>query len=211
MRPFSCILLRQGGSSQRQGRALEPRSGTSLMCGYSHQCWGLVCADSQVRKWGRALGINMPSSCSLCIYAAHLLNDQNSCQPTKRKAPWRLSHPVGEENPLSAAGNVLEVSVVSLTVPGPVGQGFGETAGLGLWAQHSMFTQLLGELLSLSVPPLLYLDREVMLMHLPPKHTFNKQRVWKNPHKKQIPPKPWLCRLSHLSGLEEEKTRKTSE
>lgn len=126
----------------------------------------------------------------------------------KKKSPWRLSHPIEEENSLSAAGNVLEVSVVSLTVPGPVGQGFGETAGLGLWAQRSMFKQLLGELLSLSVPPLLYLYREVMLMHLPPKHTFNKQRVWKNPHKKQIPPKPWLCRLSHLSGLEEEKARK---
>lgn len=126
----------------------------------------------------------------------------------KKKSPWRLSHPIGEENPLSAAGNVLEVSVVSLTVPGPGGQGFGETAGRGLWVQHSMFTQLLGELLSLSVPPLLYLYQKVMLMHLPPKHTFNKHRVWKNPHKKQIPPKPWLCRLSHLSGLEEEKTRK---
>lgn len=203
MWPFSCILLRQGGSRQRQMRTLEPRSSVSLICGYSHQCWHLVCADSRARKWGRAHGLNMPSPCSLCTYADTYSMTKATVNQQKEK-PHEDFH-ILLENPPSAAGNVLEFSVVSLTVPGPVGQGFGETAGLGLWAQYSMLTQLLGELLSLSVPPLFYLYREVMLMHLPPKHTFNKHCVWKNPHKKQIPPKPWLCQHSHLSVRSKEK------
>ena len=50
----------------------------------------------------------------------------------QRKETPREDFQILLENPPRAAGNVLEFSVVSVTVPGPVGQGYGETAGLGL-------------------------------------------------------------------------------
>lgn len=76
----------------------------------------------------------MGSTCPLLVFYAPM---QNTYSMTKATANQQKEKPHEDfhillKNPLSATGNVLEFSVVSLTVPGPVGQGFGETAGLGL-------------------------------------------------------------------------------